>query len=110
MSIDRRKFILGAGLGIAAAASPISLFGKNEAPAQIKRSGRLKLKFFPYELKLKHAFNLAKYSRTTTPDVQVELEYDGVVGYGECSRLRLPRNLHTLSTLSPRYGGIEHSP
>ena len=85
MSIDRRKFILGAGLGIAAAASPISLFGKNDAPAQIKRSGRLKLKFFPYELKLKHAFNLAKYSRTTTPDVQVELEYDGVVGYGECS-------------------------
>ncbi|MDY3735174.1 MAG: dipeptide epimerase, partial [Sodaliphilus sp.] len=83
--MDRRKFILGAGLGIAAAASPISLFGKNEAPAQIKRSGRLKLKFFPYELKLKHAFNLAKYSRTTTPDVQVELEYDGVVGYGECS-------------------------
>ena len=85
MSIDRRKFILGAGLGISAAASPISLFGKNDAPAQIKRSGRLKLKFFPYELKLKHAFNLAKYSRTTTPDVQVELEYDGVVGYGECS-------------------------
>ena len=52
MSIDRRKFILGAGLGIAAAASPISLLGKNDAPAQIKRSGRLKLKFFPYELKL----------------------------------------------------------
>ncbi len=33
MSIDRRKFILGAGLGIAAAASPISLFGKNDAGA-----------------------------------------------------------------------------
>ena len=84
MSINRRKFLLGAGLGLVAASSPISLTAA-EAPATIKRSGRLKLKFFPYELKLKHAFNLAKYSRTTTPDVQVELEYDGVVGYGECS-------------------------
>ena len=72
MSINRRKFLLGAGLGLVAASSPISLTAA-EAPATIKRSGRLKLKFFPYELKLKHAFNLAKYSRTTTPDVQVEL-------------------------------------
>jgi L-alanine-DL-glutamate epimerase-like enolase superfamily enzyme len=48
-------------------------------------AGKLKMRFFPYELKLKHAFNLAKYSRTTTPDVQVELEYDGLVGYGEAS-------------------------
>ena len=28
---------------------------------------------------------MAKSSRTTTPDVQVELEYDGIVGYGEAS-------------------------
>lgn len=41
--------------------------------------------YFPYELQLKHAFNLAKYQRTTTPDVQVEIEYDGIVGYGEAS-------------------------
>lgn len=39
----------------------------------------------PYELQLKHSFNLAKSSRTTTPDVQVEIEYDGIVGYGEAS-------------------------
>ena len=49
------------------------------------KSGHLVLRFKPYELKLKHAFNLAKSSRTTTPDVQVELEYDGIVGYGEAS-------------------------
>lgn len=48
-------------------------------------SGGLSLRFFPYELKLRHAFNLAKYSRTTTPDVQVEIEYDGLTGYGEAS-------------------------
>ncbi len=45
----------------------------------------LKLRFFPYELKLKHAFNLAKFSRTTTPDVQVEISWEGVTGYGEAS-------------------------
>lgn len=43
------------------------------------------MRFFPYELKLRHAFNLAKSSRTTTPDVQVEIEYDGLTGYGEAS-------------------------
>ena len=45
----------------------------------------MKLKFFPYELKLKHVFTVATYSRTTTPDVQLEIEYDGVTGYGEAS-------------------------
>ena len=39
----------------------------------------------PYELKLKHVFTVATYSRTTTPDVQVEVEYDGITGYGEAS-------------------------
>ena len=43
------------------------------------------MRFFPYELKLRHVFTVATYSRSTTPDVQVELEYDGVIGYGEAS-------------------------
>lgn len=50
-----------------------------------KGSDGLSISFFPYELKLRHAFNLAKFSRTTTPDVQVELKYDGLTGYGEAS-------------------------
>lgn len=45
----------------------------------------MKLSFFPYELTLQHVFTVASYSRTTTPDVQVEIEYDGFVGYGEAS-------------------------
>lgn len=47
--------------------------------------GKMKMKFFPYELQLKHVFTVATYSRTTTPDVQVEIEYEGVIGYGEAS-------------------------
>ena len=46
---------------------------------------RMKLTFFPYELKLRHVFTVATYSRSTTPDIQVELEYDGYTGYGEAS-------------------------
>ena len=46
---------------------------------------KMKLRFFPYELKLRHVFTVATYSRTTTPDVQVEIEYDGIIGYGEAS-------------------------
>lgn len=30
-------------------------------------------------------FTVATYTRTTTPDVQVEIEYEGVTGYGEAS-------------------------
>ncbi len=47
--------------------------------------GKLKLRFRPYTLNLKHAFNLATSSRTTTPVVLTEIEYDGIIGYGEAS-------------------------
>lgn len=67
------------------AASPISLSALDSATRTTGKSGRLNLSFRPYELKLRHAFNLARNQRTTTPGVQVEIEYDGVVGYGEAS-------------------------
>ncbi len=83
--MNRRNFIASAGLGLIAAASPISISALGEPTRPTAKSGCLNLSFFPYELKLRHAFNLARYSRTTTPDVQVQLEYDGVIGYGEAS-------------------------
>ena len=83
--MDRRKFLVGAGLGLIAASSPISISALGSATRKKGKSGRLNLSFAPYELKLRHAFNLARYSRTTTPDVQVQIEYDGIVGYGEAS-------------------------
>lgn len=48
-------------------------------------AGAVELRFFPYELKLNHAFNLATMSRTVTPGVQVELRLDSIIGYGEAS-------------------------
>ncbi len=56
------------------------------APERIhKADGRLHLNYFPYELQLRHTFTVASYSRKTTPDVQVELTWEGVTGYGEAS-------------------------
>ena len=88
--MDRRKFLKTSALGLAFAASPISvsaasISGSPTATRVASRPGKLNLTFEPYELKLRHAFNLARSQRTTTPDVQVQIEYDGVVGYGEAS-------------------------
>ena len=83
--MDRRKFLVGAGLGIVAASAPISLSAMGAATKKTTKSGRMTLKFVPFELKLRHAFNLAKYSRTSTPGVQVKIEYEGYTGYGEAS-------------------------
>lgn len=83
--MNRRKFLVGTGLGLIAAAAPISISAKGKATKKVAKTGRLNLSFEPYELQLRHAFNLARYSRTTTPDVQVQLEYDGIIGYGEAS-------------------------
>ena len=46
---------------------------------------KMELRFFPYELQLAHTFTVASYSRKTTPDVQVEIRYQGLTGYGEAS-------------------------
>ncbi len=48
-------------------------------------AGAVTLKYYPYELKLCHTFNLAAMSRTSTPGVQVVLTVDSVTGYGEAS-------------------------
>ena len=65
----------------AEAAMPFFTTGRGKR----KRSGRLTLRFTPYTLQLKHVFTLATSSRTTTPVVLTEIEYDGVTGYGEAS-------------------------
>ena len=50
-----------------------------------KHSGRMRLKFYTYELQLAHTFTVSSYSRKSTPGVQVIIEYDGLTGYGEAS-------------------------
>lgn len=49
------------------------------------RMGKFTLRFRPYTLEMRHVFTVASFSRTTTPVVLTELEYDGIIGYGEAS-------------------------
>lgn len=90
----RRDFIKKATLTTVGSALVLSnidalnVIGSKTKNVNINRKGtshKLEMKFFPYELKLRHVFTVATYSRTTTPDVQVEITYDGVTGYGEAS-------------------------
>lgn len=88
---NRREFLktvaltaIGSGLVVNNA------FARIDQPAsffinRLGKGAKMKMNFFPYELKLKHVFTVASSSRTTTPDVQVEIEYEGVTGYGEAS-------------------------
>lgn len=50
-----------------------------------KKKGKLELRFTPYTLQLKHTFTLSTSSRTTTPVMLTEIDYDGTTGFGEAS-------------------------
>ncbi len=79
----RRTFLRDTALATAAlATSPIPLFAANR---KVRARRTMLLTYEPYELKLRHVFTVATYSRSTTPDIQVRLDYDGYTGYGEAS-------------------------
>jgi L-alanine-DL-glutamate epimerase-like enolase superfamily enzyme len=87
--MNKRKFIKYSGLLAGGLLADNFVSCKNETVKKSgfinKRTSSLKLKYKPYELNLKHVFTLASGSRTTTPVVLTELEYDGVKGFGEAS-------------------------
>jgi len=45
----------------------------------------MRLTYQPFDLLLKHPFTIAKFSRTSTPIMLVELHHEGYTGYGEAS-------------------------
>jgi L-alanine-DL-glutamate epimerase-like enolase superfamily enzyme len=82
MSSDRRDFLKQSLLaGAALAIKPSDLF--SQATTTILND--MELRFYPYTLELKHTFTIATSSRTTTPTMMVEVERDGIIGYGEAS-------------------------
>ncbi|MGE5401437.1 MAG: dipeptide epimerase [Ignavibacteriales bacterium] len=86
MNQNRRDFLKISGL--AAGSAIISGYSNNifaNKNINTMKSGKLKLKFRPYTLELRHVFTIATSSRSTTPVMLTEIEYDGVVGYGEAS-------------------------
>lgn len=82
MKQDRRDFLKTSALFAGAALVPgTQMLGK----PLLKGNKKMKLTYRPYTLELKHVFTLATSSRSTTPVVLTEIEYDGIVGYGEAS-------------------------
>ncbi|MDP4116348.1 MAG: dipeptide epimerase [Bacteroidota bacterium] len=82
MKQDRRDFIKTSALFAGAALVPNSdIISK----PFIKGTKKMKLTYRPYTLELRHVFTIASNSRSTTPVVLTEIEYDGLIGYGEAS-------------------------
>ena len=85
--MNRRDFLkttAAAGAGAALLGTGCTS-GTAPKPYKVGGKARMELRWEPYELQLRHTFTVASYSRTTTPDVQVEIRYDGFTGYGEAS-------------------------
>ena len=45
----------------------------------------MKINYKPFELNLRHPFTIAKFSRTSTPIMLMEISYEGFTGFGEAS-------------------------
>jgi L-alanine-DL-glutamate epimerase-like enolase superfamily enzyme len=85
---NRRKFLkdsmlIVGGLGISSI-YPDSGSGIGNFVSRGK-SSRITFRFKPYELQLRHVFTLASGSRSTTPVMLTEIEFEGITGYGEAS-------------------------
>lgn len=84
----RRNFLrntLGTALGATFCATSGSVLRASDAPAVSNKLGKMNLTFKPYLLTLRHAFGVSGVTRTSTQSVQVEIECDGHIGYGEAS-------------------------
>ena len=85
---NRRNFLKYSGLAAGSLIIPSTISASgNIASGKVKsrKPAGMKLRFRPYDLQLKHVFTIANSSRTTTPVMLTEIEYDGLIGYGEAS-------------------------
>lgn len=91
MKQNRRNFLKTSGL--IAGSALLSGFVKKSFAKNVfanknintMNSGKMKLSFKPYTLELRHVFTVATNSRSTTPVVLTQIEYEGITGYGEAS-------------------------
>ena len=86
MNQSRRDFFKTAGIitgGLVIGSSQKKLFANKNL--NLSGQGKMKLSFKPYTLELRHVFTIATSSRSTTPVMLTEIEFEGVTGYGEAS-------------------------
>jgi L-alanine-DL-glutamate epimerase-like enolase superfamily enzyme len=84
--MKRRNFLKATALTALAIPLPLSIPAQSK-PVNKSQSGskKIKLTFRTYDLQLRHVFTISNFSRTTTPVVLTEIEYEGITGYGEAS-------------------------
>lgn len=75
----RRNFLKDCGLIAGGAGFSYVTFGN------IGKNSVMNFSFKPYQLHLKHVFTLATGSRSTTPVMLTEIEFENTIGYGEAS-------------------------
>ena len=78
---NRRDFIKTTAAFAATSLMPTMTNSMPISPGPAK----LTFRFHPYTLQLKHVFTVATMSRTTTPVMLTEIDYEGITGYGEAS-------------------------
>jgi len=82
----RRNFLKATASAAVAGTLPVAALSQTQSASKSPdATGKMKLTWRPYELQLRHVFTIANSSRTTTPVVLTEIEYEGVTGYGEAS-------------------------
>ncbi len=85
---SRRKFFTDCGLLAGSAGFSYLNIGQNKFEESFAKNGKpskLILRYRPYDLHMKHVFTVAEGSRSTTPVMLTELEFDDIIGYGEAS-------------------------
>lgn len=98
---SRRKFLSDCGILAGSAGFSYLTIGNADwhdiSKSERKGSG-LSLRFKPYDLHLKHVFTIAEGSRTSTPVMLTEIEFDNIIGFGEASMPPYLGESHETST------------
>ena len=98
---DMACIAVGSALAIGCNRNESKIFNINKSTT----GSRMRLNYFPYELQLRHTFTVATSSRTTTQGVQLEIEYEGLTGYGEASMPPyLQKELGTVESVMEFFG------
>jgi L-Ala-D/L-Glu epimerase / N-acetyl-D-glutamate racemase len=85
---SRRKFLTDCGILAGGAGFSYLTSGQKHFTEPVKsrsKSAGIILRFKPYDLHLRHVFTIAEGSRSSTPVMLTELEFENVTGYGEAS-------------------------
>ena len=91
----------GSAFAIGCSRNESKIFNINKSTT----GSRMRLNYFPYELQLRHTFTVATSSRTTTQGLQLEIEYEGLTGYGEASMPPyLQKELGTVESVMEFFG------